>query len=57
MEYGKWLAAKDWLDVQALGGSNAKAGRYQDEVVGAMERIFPLITVKRRSTNPPWYNH
>ena len=28
----------------------------QREVVGAMERLFPLVTVRRKSTDPPWYN-
>ena len=25
--------------------------------MGAQERIFPQVTVMRRSTDPPWYNH
>ena len=25
-------------------------------MVGALERIFPLITVRQRSSDPPWYN-
>ena len=29
---------------------------YQAAVMGAMEEIFPLVTVKRKSTDPPWYN-
>ena len=36
--------------------SNGKAEIYQREVVGAMEACFPLITVKRKSTDPPWIN-
>ena len=55
-EYGRWLAGKDWSHLLGLSGSNAKTEYYQREVVGAMERIFPLITVKRRSSDPPWYN-
>ena len=37
-------------------GSNKKTEIYQREIVAAQERYFPLITVRRRSTDPPWYN-
>ena len=54
--YGRWLAQKDWGPLIALESSNAKANLYQAEVVGALEKFFPLVTVKRKSTDPPWYN-
>ena len=54
--YGRWLALKDWTDLETAEGSNAKTEIYQREVVGALERCFPLITVRRKSTDPPWYN-
>ena len=36
--------------------SNGKAEIYQREVVGAMEACFSLITMRRKSTDPPWIN-
>ena len=53
IEYGRWLAGKDWSPLFQLQGSNSKTEYYQAEVVGALERIFPLVTVKRKSTDPP----
>ena len=55
-KYGRWLAQKDWSDDQRAIGSNAKTELYQREVVGALEVCFPLVKVRRRSNNPPWYN-
>ena len=54
--FGAWLAAKNWADLRAAEGSNEKTGVYQREVNAALERCFPLITVRRRSTDPPWFN-
>ena len=54
-EYGKWLAGKTWETLLGANGANEKTRIFQDEVVGALERIFPLVTVWRRSSDPPWY--
>ena len=55
-EFGSWLAGHDWKDVVATEMSNGKANLYQETVTAAMERIFPLITVRKKSTNCPWIN-
>ena len=55
-EFGSWLAQKDWVDVATAEGSNRKAECYQKEVTAALERVFPLITVRKKSTNCPWIN-
>ena len=55
--FGAWLAQKDWVDVATAEGSNNKATAYQDAVTGAMEQCFPLITVRRKSTDCPWINN
>ena len=54
--FGRWLAGHNWGNLLAADGSNLKTQIYQQEVVGALERYFPLVTVKRRSCDPPWYN-
>ena len=54
--FGGWLAHKDWTDLESEEASNGKAAIYQREVVGAMEACFPLIQVRRKSTDPPWIN-
>ena len=55
-KFGTWLASKDWSDVARAAGSNAKAEQYQREVTGALEGAFPLITVRKKSTDCPWMN-
>ena len=52
LEYGQWLAGHKWTEVLRASGSNAKTEIYQKEVTAALDRIFPLITVRRRSTDP-----
>ena len=39
-----------------MSGSQNKAVAYQGLVNGAVERFFPLITVRRKSTDSPWIN-
>ena len=55
-QYGRWLGSMDWGPLLQVSGSNRKADLYQQEVVEAPERCFPLVTVRRKSTDPPWYN-
>ena len=42
--------------VQAVG-SNRKAEMYQEAVTLAMENFFPLVTVRKKSTDCPWINN
>ena len=44
----------DWSEVLTATGSNAKAEAYQRTVVGAVEAMFPLRTVRRKNTDPIW---
>ena len=55
-QFGKWLAGRDWADVVQAPDSNTKATIYQEAVTGAMESFFPLITVRKKSTDCPWIN-
>ena len=55
-KFGAWLAAMDWTPIDKAATSNEKTNIYQGEVNDALERLFPLITVMRRSSDPPWYN-
>ena len=55
--FGGWLAHKDWGELFRAEGSNEKASVYQREVVGAMEACFPLVKMRRKSTDPPWINN
>ena len=56
-EFGQWLAGMDWREVLNAEGSNAKANLYQEEVTRAMEAVFPLITVRKKSTDCPWISN
>ena len=40
LEYGRWLAGKDWSRVLLAEGSNCKTDIYQQEVSDALERFF-----------------
>ena len=55
-KFGSWLASMDWSELEAAGTSNEKTEIYQMEVTRAQDRLFPLITVRRQSNDPPWYN-
>ena len=55
-EFGTWLAGRDWADVIEAESSNEKAEIYQKAVTGTLERVFPLITVRKKSTDCPWIN-
>ena len=56
-EFGKWLARRDWADVAQAPGSNAKPDIYQGAVTEAMEAFFPLITVRKKTSDCPWINN
>ena len=55
-EFGRWLVQHDWAGLIQMQGSNEKAEAYQDVVTGAMEKFFPLITVRRKTTDCQWIN-
>ena len=56
LEYGRWLADQDWTGVLTANGSDDKVDEYQRLVTGALDHHFPLVTVKQKSTDPPWYD-
>ena len=49
-----WVVMYDWQCVLGASTSDGKAEAYQEAVVNAMETFFPLRTVRRKSTDPPW---
>ena len=49
-----WVVMHDWFEVLCAGTADEKASAYQETVVKAVERFFPLRTVKKRSDDPPW---
>ena len=56
--FGEWLAAFDWAElVQLPGGSNQKAEYYQEVMTNALEHYFPLLTVRRKTSDCPWINN
>ena len=40
------MIMEPWTDVLQVEGSNEKASLYQRKISGAIESIFPLITVR-----------
>ena len=55
-KFKTWVTLQDWDSVITAKGSNAKAEAYQKLVDDAIARFFPLITVRRKTTDLPWVN-
>ena len=55
-KFRNWIVPESWGDVLDVQGSQNKAVAYQAKITGALESCFPLITVRRKSTDPPWIN-
>ena len=52
-KFKEWVVLEDWRSVLEENTSQGKATAYQSTVNAAVERCFPLITVKRKNTDPP----
>ena len=50
----EWVVMHNWDAVLSASTSNLKAEEYQRTIMAAIERLFPLKTVRRKSTDPPW---
>ena len=55
-QFGSWLAAYDWAVLVQSRGSNRKAEIYQEVMLEALERFFPLVRVRRKTSDCPWIN-
>ena len=55
-KFRDWVVGNDWTSVLLADSSNAKANTYQKEVESAMDRFFPMRTVKRKANEEPWIN-
>ena len=53
-KFREWIVFYDWAGVLGSVTADEKAKAYQRTVVDAVERFFPLRTVKKKSTDPPW---
>ena len=54
--FGDWIVHHKWEGVLAASTSNEKADLYQAQIMDAIDRFFPLVTTRRKSTDPPWIN-
>ena len=52
--FKSWLLDQNRAEVDFAESSTAKATAYQDIMDAAMSECFPVITVKRKSTEDPW---
>jgi hypothetical protein len=55
-EFGEWVVMQTWDPVEQAQTANGKAEAYQTLVMGALNKFFPLKTVKRREKEHPWIN-
>ena len=51
-----WVVGQDWDEVLEGLDSQSKASAYQALVDRAIDACFPLITVRRKTTDLPWVN-
>ena len=54
MKFKDSAISHDWSPVYNTIGSNKKAEAYQDLVMAAMADCYPVVTIKRKSTEDPW---
>ena len=55
-KFKEWVVHHDRGAVTAAVGSQGKALAYQQLINMAVESFFPLVTMRRKSTDPPWIN-
>ena len=55
-KFQDWIVAQNWEEVASASGSNSKTEIYQKMVDAAIQECFPLITMRRKSTDLPWIN-
>ena len=53
---GSWLAGYNWADLVQTPDSNRKAEMYQSIITEALETFFPLVRVRRKTSDCPWIN-
>ena len=54
LKFKSWILDQDWETIYSAVGSDNKAQAYQDLMNLAMKECYPIITVKRKSTEDPW---
>ena len=54
--FREWVVFHEWTEVLEAEGSNRKADAYQKTINGALDKIFPWKTSRRRSNEHPWMN-
>ena len=53
-KFKSWIINQDWQAVIGAVGSTNKAAKYQELINEAMAECYPIITVKKKSTDDPW---
>ena len=54
LKFKDWILAQDWETIYSAIGSDNKATEYQNLMNYAMNECYPIVTVKRKSTEDPW---
>ena len=52
--FKEMMIEQQWDEVYFAGSSSDKASAYQDIIDATMATCFPLVTVKRKSSEDPW---
>ena len=53
-DFGRWIVQQHWEEVLAAAGPDSKVDLFQETIDAAMDVFFPIRTVRRKSTDPPW---
>ena len=53
-EFGVWIQDEDWSNVLSAENTQQKADALFESLRGAIDRFFPMQTVKVHHNNKPW---
>ena len=55
-EFGDWLVNHRLQGALSAESSNDKTNLYQSQLQEAIDRCYPITTMRRKSSDPPWIN-
>ena len=54
LKFKEWILSQDWIDIYTPTCTNEKATNYQNLMNSAMSTCFPVVTVRRKTSEDPW---
>ena len=54
LKFKNWVLSQSWSEIFEAKSSSEKAETYQTLMTAAMDACYPVVTVKRKSSEDPW---